>query len=106
MSDILGEVVPDMRTEIGERAKAMHFTVVKRRSLSMRVSDDERREREGLYSCSSVPVSLGLDASSRVECPRNINRLQNMCYCVSGLTFPNCGYYFDFPKEISVFYEI
>ena len=53
MSDILGQVVPDMRTEIGERAKAMHFTVVKRRSLSMRVSDEERREREGLYSYSS-----------------------------------------------------
>ena len=39
MSDILGEIVPDMR--------------LKRRSLSMRVSDEERREREGLYRCSS-----------------------------------------------------
>ena len=27
MSDILGEVVPDIRTEIGERAKAMSFAV-------------------------------------------------------------------------------
>ena len=27
VSDILGEVVPDMRTEIGERAKAMSFVV-------------------------------------------------------------------------------
>ena len=27
VSDILGEVVPDMRTEIGERAKAMSFAV-------------------------------------------------------------------------------
>ena len=27
VSDILGEVIPDMRTEIGERAKAMSFTV-------------------------------------------------------------------------------
>ena len=27
VSDILGEVVPDMRTEIGERAKAMNFAV-------------------------------------------------------------------------------
>ena len=27
VSDILGEVVPDMRTEIGERAKAMTFAV-------------------------------------------------------------------------------
>ena len=26
--DILGEVVPDMRTEIGERAKAMSFAVL------------------------------------------------------------------------------
>ena len=25
--DILGEVVPDMRTEVGERAKAMSFAV-------------------------------------------------------------------------------
>ena len=53
MSDILGEVVPDMRTDIGERAKAMSFAGCKRRNLSMRVSDEERREREGLYSCSS-----------------------------------------------------
>ena len=28
VSDILGEVVPDMRTEIGERAKVMSFAVV------------------------------------------------------------------------------
>ena len=27
VSDILGEVVPDMRTEIGERAKAICFAV-------------------------------------------------------------------------------
>ena len=27
VSDILGEVVPDKRTEIGERAKAMSFAV-------------------------------------------------------------------------------
>ena len=27
VSDILGEVVPDMRTEIGERAKAMSFAI-------------------------------------------------------------------------------
>ena len=27
MSGMLGEVVPDMRTEIGERAKAMTFAV-------------------------------------------------------------------------------
>ena len=27
MSDILGEVVPDMRTETGERAKALSFVV-------------------------------------------------------------------------------
>ena len=25
VSDVLGEVVPDVRTEIGERAKAMRF---------------------------------------------------------------------------------
>ena len=28
VSDILGEVVPGMRTEIGERAKAMSFAVL------------------------------------------------------------------------------
>ena len=27
VSDVLGEVVPDVRTEIGERAKAMSFAV-------------------------------------------------------------------------------
>ena len=27
VSDILGKVVPDMRTKIGERAKAMNFAV-------------------------------------------------------------------------------
>ena len=27
VSDVLGEVVPDMRTEIGERAKDMSFAV-------------------------------------------------------------------------------
>ena len=27
VSDVLGEVVPDMRTEIGERAKAMSFAL-------------------------------------------------------------------------------
>ena len=50
--DILGEIVPDMRTKIGERAKAMSFAV-EALKLSMHVSYGERREREGLYSCSS-----------------------------------------------------
>ena len=27
MSDILGEIVPDVRTEIGESAKAMRFSI-------------------------------------------------------------------------------
>ena len=27
VSDILGEVVPDMKTKIGERAKAMSFAI-------------------------------------------------------------------------------
>ena len=50
MSEILWEVVPDMRTKIGERAKAVSFAV---EASMLRVSDEERREREGLYSCSS-----------------------------------------------------
>ena len=28
----------------------------------------------------------------QVECLRNINRLQNMCYCFCGFAFRNCGY--------------
>ena len=30
------------------------------------------------------------DAGSRVECPRNRNRLQNMCYSFCALVFQNC----------------
>ena len=52
VSDILGEVVPDMRTEIGERTKAMS-SAVEASEFEHGVSDEERREREGLYSCSS-----------------------------------------------------
>ena len=49
MSDILGEVVPDMRTETGERAKA--------KSSAVEASEFEYAclmksgEWEGLYSC-------------------------------------------------------
>ena len=56
MSEILWEVVPDMRTKIGERAKAVSFAV---EASMLRVSDEERREREGLYSCSSSERSEG-----------------------------------------------
>ena len=52
MSDVMGEVVPDVRTETGERAKAMSFAVGAS-EFESGVSDEERREREGLYSCSS-----------------------------------------------------
>ena len=52
MSDILGDVVPNMRTEIGERTKAMS-SAVEASEFEHGVSDEERREREGLYSCSS-----------------------------------------------------
>ena len=45
-------------------------------------------------------------AGSRAKCPRNIDGLQNICYCVSGLVFRNCGYGLDFPGESDVFYEI
>ena len=37
-----------------------------------------------------------LDAGSRVECPRNINRLQNMCCCFSGFAFRNGGWSLSF----------
>ena len=40
------------------------------------------------------------------EYPRNMNRLLNMCYCSSGFVLRNCGYRFDFPRKIGVFYEI
>ena len=43
MPDVLGEVAPDVRTEIAEKDKAMSF-VVKCWSLSMRVSSEERTE--------------------------------------------------------------
>ena len=52
MSDVLGEVVPDVRTEIGQRAKATSFAV-EASEFEYGVSGEERREREGLYSCSS-----------------------------------------------------
>ena len=45
--NVLGEVVPDVRTEAGQRAKAMGLRL-KRRSLSMCVFDEERRQREKL----------------------------------------------------------
>ena len=37
---------------------------------------------------------------------QNINGLQNVCYCVSGLAFRNdeCG--FDFLREIGVFHKV
>ena len=57
VSDIWVEVVPDVRTEVGG-AKATSLPL-KRRSLSMRVCDEERREREGVYSCSSLERSNG-----------------------------------------------
>ena len=47
VSDIFWEVVPDMRTKIGESAKAMSFAV-EASECEHSVSDEERREREGL----------------------------------------------------------
>ena len=44
--DILGEVVPDVMTEIGERSKATSFAV-EPSEFEYTVSDEERREREG-----------------------------------------------------------
>ena len=40
----------------------------------------------GTGSCVDPQNKIGtlLDAGSCVECSRNINRLQNMCYCFSG----------------------
>ena len=52
VSDILGEVVSYMRTEIGERAKAVSFAV-EASEFVYTMSDEERKERKGLYSCSS-----------------------------------------------------
>ena len=43
-------------------------------------------EGENRSACSSL---LTVDAGSRVECLRNINRLQNMCYYFSGFGFRN-----------------
>ena len=40
-------------------------------------------------ACRIKSVTL-LDAGSRVECSRNINTLQNICYCFSGFGFQNC----------------
>ena len=45
--DVLGEVVPDVRPEAGERAKAMRYAV-DASEFEHGVSDEERREREGL----------------------------------------------------------
>ena len=49
-----------------------------------------------------------MQVRSRVECPLNTNRLQNMCYYVSGLVFRNCEYNSDFlrEREIGVSYDI
>ena len=44
-----------------------------------------------------------IDAGSRVECPRNINRLQNTWDCASWLAFWNYVFGSDFPREIGVF---
>ena len=43
--------------------------------------------RKDWSPCSSLGT---IGAGSRVECPRNINRLQNICYCSSGFVFWNC----------------
>ena len=45
--EVLREFVPDVVTELGERAKVMS-SPVKALKLSTRVSDEEWREREGL----------------------------------------------------------
>ena len=55
----------------------------------------------------SASLSLQtIDAGSHVECPRNIHRLQNMRYYVSGLAFRNCECGFYFPRECGAIYTI
>ena len=46
------------------------------------------------------------DAGSGVSSPQDINRLENKCYFISGFAFRNCGYIFDSPRQIGVFYEV
>ena len=62
-------------------------------SLQNKIGHPARRYRQMMQ----VPV---------FECSRNINRPQNMFYCISGLKFRDCEYNFDFPGETSVFCEI
>ena len=49
MPDILGEIVLD----VGSKVQKQWVLWLKRWSLSVRVSDEERRERERLSRCSS-----------------------------------------------------
>ena len=52
MPDVLGEIVPDVGPKC-EKVQKPWALRLKRWSLSMCVSDEERREREGLLRCSS-----------------------------------------------------
>ena len=45
--------------------------------------------RKNRSPCSSLQTT---DAGSRVECLRDTNRLQNLCYCLSGFAIRKCGY--------------
>ena len=47
MTDVLGELVPDVGPKY-EKVRKPWVLRLKSWSLSMRVSDEERREREGL----------------------------------------------------------
>ena len=47
MPDVLGEIVPGVGTEVWECAKAMGFMIEALEFEYMRLSDEERREREG-----------------------------------------------------------
>ena len=47
MPDVLGEIVPGVGNEVWECAKAMGFTIEALEFEYMRLSDEERREREG-----------------------------------------------------------
>ena len=51
--------------------------------------------------CSSLQTT---DSGPRVVCLRNINRLQNICYCFSGLAFRNCGCNYDYQRELLMCY--
>ena len=69
VSDILGEVVPDMRTEIGERAKAMSFAVLLVLGLV------------GLHWCYSFWADIAWILLTR-RCNSTNSQIMSKCYLV------------------------